>query len=66
MAACDHQDESRPPNQTSKRLSGNALLDRLEEEINRAARQGVALSCLLLCLDARREMERAHGQRLMS
>lgn len=66
MAACDHQDESRPPNQPGKHLSERALLDRLEEEINRAARQGVPLSCLLLRLDARREMERAHGQWLMS
>lgn len=66
MAACDHQDGSRPPNQTGKQLLDRVLLDRLEEEINRAARHGTALSCLLLALDARREMERVHGRRLMA
>jgi GGDEF domain-containing protein len=66
MAACDHQDGSRSPNEPGETLSQSALIDRLEEEINRAARHGTPLGCLLLRLDGQREIERAHGQRLIT
>lgn len=66
MAACDHQDASRPPDQLGESLPQLTLIQRLEEEIDRALRHGTPLSCLLLHLDAQQEMERTHGQLLMS
>ncbi|HST55382.1 MAG TPA: diguanylate cyclase [Solirubrobacteraceae bacterium] len=40
------------------------LLERLEEEINRAGRQGTALSCLLVSIEDLEQIEREHGRPL--
>jgi GGDEF domain-containing protein len=64
MAASDCDDSERPPTGSIEYLSGPALRVRLEEEINRAARHGTALSCLLLSMEDLRELRRAHGEAL--
>jgi GGDEF domain-containing protein len=64
MAARDtHSSHGLPPTPTSY-LSAEALLARLEEEINRAGRGATALSCVLVSLDDLQEIERTHGPRL--
>ncbi|HEY7933769.1 MAG TPA: diguanylate cyclase [Solirubrobacteraceae bacterium] len=40
------------------------MIERMQEEILRAQRHGTALGAVLLKLDERREIERAHGRRL--
>jgi diguanylate cyclase (GGDEF)-like protein len=45
-------------------LSRSALLERLEEEINRAERHGTNLSCLLVVIDNLEELSSAHGEEL--
>jgi diguanylate cyclase len=64
MAASDTDNPHTPPGGSSECLSEPALLERLDEEINRAARHGTALSCLLVSVEDLREIERAHGRPL--
>jgi diguanylate cyclase (GGDEF)-like protein len=45
-------------------LSASALTERMQEEVNRAARHGTALSCLLVELEDLQEITRAHGPEL--
>jgi diguanylate cyclase (GGDEF)-like protein len=45
-------------------LSASALMDRVREEISRAARQGTALSCLLVTIGNLEELSREHGGEL--
>jgi len=45
-------------------LSASGLMDRLREEISRAARQGTALSCLLVTIGNLEELDREHGGEL--
>jgi diguanylate cyclase (GGDEF)-like protein len=45
-------------------LSASALVDRLEEEINRAGRHGTPLSCLLVAIDDLAELASRHGREL--
>jgi diguanylate cyclase (GGDEF)-like protein len=65
MAATDH-DQSDQPLQAGKVacLSLPALLERLEEEVNRARRHDTQLSCLLVRIDRLEEMESQHGSAL--
>jgi diguanylate cyclase (GGDEF)-like protein len=60
--ATDHTDGS--PRGSIEYLSELALRERLEEEVNRAARHNTALSCLLLALDDLPALRRAHGDAL--
>jgi hypothetical protein len=63
MAASDSSDDSEHPRRGSiEYLSGPALRERLEEEVNRAGRHGTALSCLLIEIEDLREVRRAHGE----
>jgi diguanylate cyclase (GGDEF)-like protein len=65
MAASDSSDDSEHPLRGSiEYLSGPALRERLEEEVNRAGRHGTALSCLLIEIEDLREVRRAHGEEL--
>lgn len=45
-------------------LSASALVNRLEEEVNRAGRHGTALSCLLVAIDELDELAARHGPEL--
>jgi diguanylate cyclase (GGDEF)-like protein len=45
-------------------LPAAELVERLEEEISRAERQGTKLACLLVLIENLDEMEREHGSRL--
>ena len=45
-------------------LSAQALMERLDEEISRAARHDTPLSCLLLVIDNLTELAREHGSDL--
>ena len=45
-------------------MSARALLERLEEEINRAARHGTALSCLVVAIDDLADLALVHGEEL--
>ena len=45
-------------------LSASELMDRLREEISRAARHGTALSCLLVTIGNLEELAREHGSEL--
>ncbi len=45
-------------------LSGPALADRLEEEVNRAGRHGTPLSCLLVSIENLPELASLHGSDL--
>jgi diguanylate cyclase (GGDEF)-like protein len=64
MAASDLDDPERPLEGAIDYLSGSALGDRLEEEINRAGRHGTPLCCLLLNIEDLHGLRRAHGQEL--
>ncbi len=65
MAASDHHPRSEGPAQGgSGPLTAGALHERLEEEVNRAERQGTGLSCLLVVFDDLDEMAREHGGEL--
>jgi diguanylate cyclase (GGDEF)-like protein len=64
MAASDPDDPERPLRGSIEYLSGPALRERLEEEVNRAGRHGTALSCLLVDIEDLREVQRAHGEQL--
>jgi diguanylate cyclase (GGDEF)-like protein len=71
MAASDFEDndERTPAERPGARgraalLSGPATLERLEEEVNRAARVGTPLSCLLVTVGNLRELAREHGEEL--
>ena len=45
-------------------LSPEALAERMEEEINRAGRHGIPLSCLLVVIENLDELTKAHGSEL--
>jgi diguanylate cyclase (GGDEF)-like protein len=62
MAASDPnpRPESLPPGRASY-LSASLLAERLEEEVNRASRDGTPLSCLLVVIDNLEELSREHG-----
>jgi diguanylate cyclase (GGDEF)-like protein len=45
-------------------LSSAEVVERLEEEISRAERQGTKLACLLVLIENLEEIEREHGSRL--
>jgi len=45
-------------------LSKSALEERLDEEINRAERHGIALSCLLVVIENLEQLARTHGREL--
>jgi diguanylate cyclase (GGDEF)-like protein len=65
MAACENHDvtdASRQRQRPTQFLSRSALVDRLEEEINRATRHSTAFCCLLLGLDDLEIIERTHGK----
>jgi diguanylate cyclase (GGDEF)-like protein len=70
MAASDfeHNDEphaaQRPIEDRASLLSAAAITERLEEEINRSARLGAPLSCLLVTVGNLRELAREHGEEL--
>lgn len=49
---------------SSEFLSEDPLHERLEEEVNRAARHGTALSCLLLDIEDLPALRRGDGERL--
>ncbi len=58
-------DDERPLRGSIEYLSHDALRERLEEEANRAARHGTALSCLLLDIEDLPALRRAHGEELV-
>jgi diguanylate cyclase (GGDEF)-like protein len=70
MAASDFENNDEP--QTAERpvadrvalLSAATTAERLEEEINRAARHAAPLSCLLVTVGNLRELAREHGEEL--
>jgi diguanylate cyclase (GGDEF)-like protein len=65
MAASDPNLSSDPPADGHPAvLSAPALQRRLEEEINRAARHGTSLSCLLVTIGNLDELSREHGSDL--
>jgi diguanylate cyclase (GGDEF)-like protein len=64
MAARELDDAERPRRGSLEYLSQDALRERLEEEVNRAARHGTALSCLLLDIEDLPALRRAHGEDL--
>ena len=65
MAASDpNLSSDRPADGQPAVLSGPALQRRLEEEINRAARHGTSLSCLLVTIGNLDELSREHGSDL--
>jgi len=64
MAARDSDDPERSLPGSIEYLSAAALQERLEEEVDRAARHHTALSCLLLDVEDLREVRRAHGDLL--
>jgi diguanylate cyclase (GGDEF)-like protein len=55
----------RPRRGSIEALSGDALSERLEEEVNRAARHGTALSCLLLDLEDLPALALVHGEEFL-
>ena len=62
MAASDpHQHPPPPAPGSSSCLSAPALIERLDEEINRAERLGTPLSCLLVVIGNADELSYAHG-----
>ncbi|HEV3322901.1 MAG TPA: diguanylate cyclase [Solirubrobacteraceae bacterium] len=65
MVARELRDTARPPRGSIEFLSEGALRERLEEEVNRAARHGTALSCLLLDLADLPALRHAHGELLV-
>jgi diguanylate cyclase (GGDEF)-like protein len=65
MAANDpNQSPEAPVEGRAASLSAEALRERLEEEINRAARHGTELSCLLVTIGNLDELSREHGSEL--
>lgn len=64
MAASDPQSSEEPERATPDCLPAAALLERLEEEINRAGRHGTPLSCLLVGIEDLAGIEREHGRDL--
>ncbi len=60
-----YSDTERPPRGSIEFLSEGALRERLEEEVNRAARHGTALSCLLLDIADLPALRDAHGELLV-
>jgi diguanylate cyclase (GGDEF)-like protein len=65
MAASDSDPSSAPaPAGSTARLSAEALGRRLDEEINRAARHGTPLACLLVTVANLEELSREHGSEL--
>lgn len=64
MAAFENQQEpdgSQKARRPTKFLSRSELIDRLEEEINRASRHSTSLCCLLLRLENIEKIQSAHG-----
>ncbi|HSZ70641.1 MAG TPA: diguanylate cyclase [Solirubrobacteraceae bacterium] len=65
MAASDRNSSTGSPQGGAlEYLSALALEARVREEVNRAARHGTALSCLLLDIEDLAEIERTHGAEL--
>ncbi len=64
MVAHQLDDTELPSRGSIEYLSELALRARLEEEVNRAARHGTALSCLLLDIEDLPALRRAHGEDL--
>jgi diguanylate cyclase (GGDEF)-like protein len=65
MAASDSDNTQTPGGGGSiEYLSALALEERVREEVNRAARHGTALSCLLLDIEDLEEIARTHGAEL--
>ena len=66
MAAKDrhHQSSGPLPPGSIVCLSAEALAERFEEEINRAARHGTPLSCLLVVIENLDELAQAHGSEM--
>ncbi len=65
MAASDRDNSHGPPGVGSlEYLSALALEERVREEVNRAGRQGTALSCLLVDIEDLGEIARVHGAEL--
>jgi diguanylate cyclase (GGDEF)-like protein len=65
MVARELDDTERPPRGSIEFLTEGALRERLEEEVNRAARHGTALSCLLLEIADLPALRHAHGELLV-
>ena len=63
-AASDNQHHHRPGRGVNECLGTDALTDRVDEEIARAARHQIPLSCLLVGLEDLRAIERAYGREL--
>jgi GGDEF domain-containing protein len=64
MAATGSYDNPLDPgDRDSQELAAGGLYARLEEEVCRAERQGTALSCLLVSLDAER-LQAEHGEQM--
>jgi diguanylate cyclase (GGDEF)-like protein len=64
MAASDNNPSPDPPTERFRCLSAEDLRERLEEEINRAGRHELPLSCLLVTIGNLEELAREHGQEL--
>jgi diguanylate cyclase (GGDEF)-like protein len=65
MAASDPHLSSDPPAEGRlASLSAPALMERLDEEINRAVRHGTPLSCLLVTIGNLDELAHEHGSEL--
>jgi diguanylate cyclase (GGDEF)-like protein len=64
MAAKDAQHSTRAGTAPHECLSSVELVARLDEEIQRAARQGTQLSCLLVSLDEVEHLSRTYGEDL--
>ncbi len=64
MAASDLDNSDRPSEGSTEWMAESALRERLDEEVDRAGRHGTALSCLLVDIEDRREIERVHGSAL--
>jgi diguanylate cyclase (GGDEF)-like protein len=70
MAASDFDQKDDPPQaerpieEPSAPLPAPAIFERLAEEINRAARTGTQLSCLLVTVGNLRDLAREHGEDL--
>src|SRR2546429_7275298 len=65
MAASDRDPSTAPaPAGWTACLSAEALVRRLDEEINRAGRHGTPLACLLVTIGNLEELSREHGSEL--
>jgi GGDEF domain-containing protein len=65
MAASDNHQASGQLNGARPCLTGPALMERVEEEIARAQRHGLALSCLLVGVRDAAATRRVHGEELL-